>query len=68
MDLPCFEELARLMKDGSEVRNLEYKCIYYTLLLNSIFRHPQISKRTDIFMHKMDVCEGIWALIKYEGF
>ena len=62
--MPCFEELAKLRAEF-DLRSMEYKCVYYTLLLNSLFRHPQIAKRTDIFMQKMDVSDGLWALIRF---
>ena len=62
------EDLLKINQCQNEIKAFEYKSLYYTLLLNNIFRHPEISKRLDIFAHKMGICEGFWLALKYPTF
>ena len=39
----------------NELKQLEYKTLYWTLFLNSLFRHPKINQRLQLFVHKMGV-------------
>jgi hypothetical protein len=39
----------------NSVRAIEYKSIYATVMLNFLFRHPQLAKRTDIIAHRLHV-------------
>lgn len=63
---PGMSELEALIK-SDDSKGLEYRTLYYTLLLNRIFRHPETSKRLDIYAHKMGVSESLWLYLKYSG-
>ncbi len=49
----------------NSVKALEYKGIYATMLLNFLFRHPQIAKRSDIISHRLRVGEPMWIYCRY---
>jgi hypothetical protein len=49
----------------NSVRAIEYKSIYATIMLNFLFRHPQLAKRTDIIAHRLHVGEPMWLYIRY---
>ena len=65
INAPLMEELLKNMQCLNEIKSFEYKCLYFTLLLNNIFRHPETSKRLDIFAHKMGITEGFWINLKF---
>lgn len=46
-------------------RAIEHKCVHATVLLNFLFRDPQIVKRTDIIAHKLRIGEAIWLYCRY---
>jgi len=39
--------------------------MYFTILLNTIFRHPETNKRLDIFAHIMGITEGFWLALRF---
>jgi hypothetical protein len=49
----------------NSARALEYKGIYTTVLLNFLFRHPQLAKRCDIVAHRLGVGEPLWLYCRY---
>ena len=56
------------MKCLNEIKRFEYETLYFTILLNNIFRHPVVGKRLDIFAHKMGITEGFWLNLKMPSY
>jgi hypothetical protein len=65
INAPMLNEILLLTDTQNEIRNYEHKSLYLTLLLNLIFRHPEINKRVDVIAHKMGITEGFWLMLKY---
>ena len=50
---------------ANSVRSLEYKSVHAMVLLNYLFRHPQIAKRSDIIAQRLQIAEPLWLYCRY---